>query len=237
MRSAPAVGQAMGRDRKPRRAARAGCVALVFLLGAMENAAAQSLIDALFGREQRSEAPRAEAPRAYAPQHGYTGRDQAGSVRPWASDPVRMSSRPAASTAYCVRLCDGRYFPLQRHGETSPADLCSAVCPASRTKVFMGSEIDSARAPDGTRYASLTTAFVYRARLVPDCTCNGQTSFGLAALDPATDPTLRPGDLVATKDGLMAFRGARRHGVAAFTPVDRSRLAREQLGAVTVAGR
>ena len=145
-------------------------------------------------------------------------------------------SRAGGALAYCVRLCDGRYFPLQRHGDVTPAEQCSAFCPASRTKVFFGADIEGARAADGTRYVSLDKAFLYRDRLVPDCTCNGKTSFGLAPLDPATDPTLRPGDMVATKDGLMSFQGAHRHG-AMFTPVDRSRLARERLGGIAVAGR
>ena len=206
---------------------------LVGLAGTVDTAAAQSLFDALFGGRQ----PRAEA-RAYAP-HGYAdpGRDGSGPLAPSASDPGRMASLPAASRTYCVRLCDGRYFPLQRHGDSTPAELCGAVCPASRTKVFTGGDIEGARAPDGTRYSALDTAFVYRQRLVPDCTCNGKTAFGLAPLDPATDPTLKPGDLVATKNGLMAFHGSRRHGMAEFTPLDRSRLARERLGEVAVAGR
>ena len=40
------------------------------------------------------------------------------------------------SVAYCVRLCDGRYFPIQRHANASPAQLCSAFCPAAKTQVF-----------------------------------------------------------------------------------------------------
>jgi len=183
----------------------------------------------------------AAAAHGYAP-HSYAdpGRDGSG---PFASSSElgRMAapsgaSRAGGGLAYCVRLCDGRYFPLQRHGDMTPAEQCGAFCPASRTKVFFGADIEGARAADGTRYASFDKAFVYRDRLVPDCTCNGKTSYGLAALDPTTDPTLRPGDMVATKDGLMTFQGARRHG-AAFTPVDRSRLTRERLGGIAVAGR
>ena len=216
----------------------AWCLGLAGLVAAGDSATAQSLFEALFGARQ----PRAEAARAYAP-HGYAdpGRDESD---PFARGPGpgRMAAsagagRPGGTHAYCVRLCDGRYFPLQRHGDTTPAELCGAVCPASRTKIFFGSDIEGARAHDGTRYSALDTAFVYRQRLVPDCTCNGKTAFGLAPLDPASDPTLRPGDIVATKDGLMTFQGSRRRGAAAFTPIDRSRLARERLGQVTVAGR
>ena len=47
-------------------------------------------------------------------------------------------------TVYCVRTCDGRYFPLQRHAGTSPAELCQSFCPAAKTMVFSGSKIDTA---------------------------------------------------------------------------------------------
>jgi hypothetical protein len=48
----------------------------------------------------------------------------------------------------------------------------------------------------------------------------------------ASDPTLRPGDIVVTKDGLMAYTG--KSGQAgAFTPVDAARISAE-LNSVTV---
>jgi Protein of unknown function (DUF2865) len=164
------------------------------------------------------------------------------------SDPLdffRSQEQPTSigGPAFCVRLCDGRYFPLQRQGEMAPAELCNAFCPAARTKVFFGGDIAGARAPDGTRYSNLDTAFVYRDRLVADCTCNGRTNHGLVTLDATRDPTLRPGDIVATKDGLLAFQGSRaRRGAetADFTPIDRSRLSRDlrqRLGSVAVSGR
>jgi hypothetical protein len=53
---------------------------------------------------------------------------------------------------------------------------------------------------------------------VAGCTCNGRNAFGLAHIDPASDPTLRPGDIVATKTGLVAFTGSR-NKVADFTPI------------------
>jgi hypothetical protein len=68
--------------------------------------------------------------------------------------------------------------------------------------VFNGSAIDHAVAGNGTRYASLENAFVYREKIVPGCTCNGRDSFGLAKIDVAHDPTLRQGDIVATGDNV-----------------------------------
>ena len=130
------------------------------------------------------------------------------------------------SVAFCVRLCDGQHFPLEHIANATPVETCRAMCPASKTKVFFGSEIDHAVGRNGERYADLDNAFVYRKQLVANCTCNGKDAFGLAPLDIKSDPTLRPGDIVATKNGLMAFSG-KRGNTAAFTPVDASTLAAE----------
>jgi len=129
----------------------------------------------------------------------------------------------APEVAYCVRLCDGRYFPIQRHAGNNPVQLCSGMCPASKTKIFNGTEIDHATASDGKRYADLDNAFVYRQRLVDNCTCNGKDAFGTARVDLTSDPTLRVGDIIATVDGLAKVSrvpGARK--TAAFTPIDPS---------------
>ena len=45
---------------------------------------------------------------------------------------------------------------------------------------------------------------MYRQKIVEGCTCNGKDSFGLARIDVASDPTLRPGDIVATGDNVKA---------------------------------
>jgi hypothetical protein len=90
---------------------------------------------------------------------------------------------------------------MQRHAGATPVQLCSAFCPAASTQVFSGATIDHAVAPNGARYAALENAFVYRKTIVPGCTCNGRDAFGLAHVDVAKDPTLRPGDVVVTARG------------------------------------
>ena len=121
---------------------------------------------------------------------------------------------------FCVRLCDGQHFPLERTLYATPVETCRAMCPASKTKVFFGGGIDHASARDGQRYTDLDSAYVYRDHLVPNCTCNGKDAFGLAPFDANNDPTLRPGDIVSTKDGFVAYVGKRGGQVAEFTPVD-----------------
>jgi hypothetical protein len=131
----------------------------------------------------------------------------------------RGSGSTGHSVAFCVRLCDGKGFPMERHANATPVETCQALCPASKTKVYFGTEIDGSVARDGTRYAGLENAFLYRKQLVANCTCNGRDAFGLAPFQMATDPTLRPGDIVVTNTGLMAYTG--KSGPAgAFTPVD-----------------
>jgi len=170
-------------------------------------AAAQSLFDFFFNGARPSPPPSATA---YAdPQSDSLG------AKP--SDPgPRVETGPAVS--YCVRLCDGRFFPIQRSAAT-PVEICNSFCPASRTKIFSGSSIDHAVAHDGTRYADLANAFVYRNHLVPGCSCNGKDAFGLAPMKAADDPTLRQGDVVATQDGFVAYSGSHKRS-ADFTPIN-----------------
>ena len=136
--------------------------------------------------------------------------------------PVAASSGAGFSSGpgFCVRSCDGKYFPLMR-GTASPTQMCQAFCPASPTVVFFGSSIDAAYAASGERYADSENAFAYRKALRADCTCNGRTPAGLAAVDLALDDTLRPGDVIATTDGLVAYSGMRvgNDQTRDFTPV------------------
>jgi hypothetical protein len=142
---------------------------------------------------------------------------------PFNNNPESPSPRPVVASsgpAFCVRSCDGKYFPLMR-GAASPAQMCQAFCPASSTKVFFGSSIDSAYAASGERYADSENAFAYRKALRADCTCNGHNPAGLAPVDLALDGSLRPGDVLATTDGLVAYSGIRvgNDQTPDFTPV------------------
>jgi hypothetical protein len=111
--------------------------------------------------------------------------------------------------AFCVRSCDGKYFPVHARGNATPAQLCQAFCPASTTKVYFGGNIDYATSASGERYASSENAFAYRKALRADCTCNGRDPGGLAPIDISLDGSLRPGDVVATASGLVADVRAR----------------------------
>jgi hypothetical protein len=167
----------------------------------------QSSFNFFFGGFQRPSAPPSAS--AYAPE------------TPPRPDNVAPHGESGSGLAYCVRLCDGKFFPIPR-GNASAVETCSSFCPASQTKIFSGGgSIDHAVARDGSRYSELAAAFLFRTRIVPGCTCNGRDAFGLASVKPAEDPTLRAGDVVATDAGFMAYSGGGKRN-ANFTPIDRA---------------
>jgi hypothetical protein len=169
----------------------------IMLMMATSVPASAGFFDFLFGR--RHSAP---PPQAVPDKPRDTPRES------WRSGP-RISGGLGAASTYCVRLCDGRYFPIQRSTTAPAPTVCSALCPAAPTKVFFGSDVARATASDGSKYEDLPNAFVYRDKTVDGCSCNGRTPYGLASLDPQDDPTLRPGDLIATTAGLVRSEGAR----------------------------
>lgn len=192
-------------------ALRTWALAVATIVVSVNSAPAGDFFQFFFGGSPPHPSTREWSPTAYADP-----------ATPFRNRALREPSSTLSSgdVAYCVRLCDGRYFPIQRHVGADPAQLCTGMCPASKTKIFNGTDIDHASGNDGKRYADLENAFVYRQRLVDNCTCNGKDAFGTAHIDLASDPTLRAGDIVATANGLAKVSGARK--AAAFTPIDKS---------------
>ena len=135
--------------------------------------------------------------------------------------PTERQRYSGGGQAYCVRTCDGRYFPVAASDNASRASSCNSFCPASETKVFYGSNIDDAATETGNSYSELPNAFRYRTELVAGCTCNGRDQIGLAPVKIEDDPTLRKGDIVAGDNGLLvAGRSADRRGASLnFSPV------------------
>ncbi len=175
-------------------------------------ASAEGLFDMLFGGIQKQQQRQA------SPQANFFA-DPFG-LNQQAATPPRQVASGGSGPAFCVRSCDGKYFPLMR-GNSSPAQMCQALCPASTTKIFFGSTIDGASSTTGERYADTENAFAYRKALRADCTCNGRDPAGLAPVDLTFDNSLRPGDVIATTSGLVAYSGVRvgASQTPEFTPV------------------
>jgi hypothetical protein len=211
----------------------AGLVAAVLLtLAPAKPAAAQGLFQSLFGelgRALQGRLPEREHVPAFAEPFGDFGRPA----------PPTMRTETGPAQAYCVRTCDGHFFPVRAQPGLSVAEACHAFCPASETRLYSGGMIDYAVARDGSRYADLPNAFVYRKQLVAGCTCNGHDQFGLARININNDPTLRPGDVVSNGKGMVAFTG-RQNQTAQFTPAGNyphfSRDYRSQLSAMETRG-
>ena len=89
---------------------------------------------------------------------------------PFPNDDAPRTTRAPRSygggTAYCVRGCDGRYFPAQGNDAESKAQSCKSFCPASETSLVYGSNIDDATTDSGKSYSDLPNAFRYRNEIV-----------------------------------------------------------------------
>jgi hypothetical protein len=157
---------------------------------------------------------------------------------PSGSDEGQVELPRRGGPAWCVRGCDGRYFPIAGPDNRSRTKSCSSFCPASPTMLVYGNDINDATTEDGEPYSQLPNAFRYRNELVAGCTCNGKDSVGLASIPIDNDPTLRKGDLVAGEKGLeVVTRDASRGGGASVTPLSRSAQARYRSLPVVAAGR
>lgn len=180
-------------------------------------ASAEGLFDFFFsgGQNQRQQQQQQSNPAAnfFA--------DPFGLNQPAAPPPRPVASYGGSGPAFCVRSCDGRYFPLLARGGSTPASMCQAFCPTTATRVFSGSSIDGAVASNGERYADSDNAYAYRKGFRADCTCNGRNPAGLAPVDLSLDTSLRAGDVIATTTGLVAYSGIRvgANQTAEFTPV------------------
>ena len=205
---------------------RGAAVAGLVVFGFGSAAQAQDFFSGLFGGFQQ---PR------YAPmQRAFPFASEGDYAAPRRYRPVQRATASAGGQAYCVRTCDGRYFPISATGDASKEATCNSFCPASETKVVYGSTIDGARTSGGKPYSELPNAFKFRTEIVNGCTCNGKDHFGLAKIKVEDDPTLRRGDIVASEDGLkVAGRIDRREGAVNFSPVSASSM-RAAFGKVPV---
>lgn len=190
--------------------------AVIALVGAASAAQAQDFFSALFGGMGggRSRAPEMSMPFA----------DDGFSNVPQERRPRQVVNGGGGRQAYCVRTCDGRYFPISASDNASRAASCNNFCPSSETKVVYGSSIDQAATDSGKPYSELPNAYKYRTELVAGCTCNGKDQIGLAPIKLENDPTLRKGDIVAGADGLMVTsRSADKRGASLeMSPVSAS---------------
>ncbi|GJE55667.1 DUF2865 domain-containing protein [Methylobacterium thuringiense] len=120
--------------------------------------------------------------------------------------PVLALQPAKGPQSVCVRTCDGYVFPLgARHSEKDVPlhqAACAAACPDAPTALYTmpwgKTELDQVVSLKGQPYLAAAWANVYRQKRVENCHCRTPGSVA-APLAIDHDPTLRVGDVVATK--------------------------------------
>jgi Protein of unknown function (DUF2865) len=151
------------------------------------------------------------------------------SVKLTLPSPIRSEVGRGGTVTYCVRTCDGFYFPIGHGSGSDVADAaaCNRLCPKAETKIYtgqIGGDIELARARDsGKRYAALGQALSYRKSLDKNCACTAN-GYGIATdFSVYRDGSLRVGDIVMTGKGMKVFNGGSfPYREANFTAINRS---------------
>ncbi|OAI26169.1 hypothetical protein A1351_15410 [Methylosinus sp. R-45379] len=176
-------------------------------------------------------------------RRAYVPRDRRGE-QPRASrggEPERSvyTETAAGGRSYCVRECDGYFFPVGLYSSAndtaSHQRACGRLCPGARTTLYVmrgGTDKmeDAVAARGGATYARLMAALQRKnegkaeGEKDKECSCHaGQTNeSSIEAI--YLDPTLRRGDAVMTTHGVEIFHGASRYPYSKsdFRPLARS---------------
>ncbi len=130
-----------------------------------------------------------------------------------------QTRRIAQPIAYCVRLCDGYYFPIGTGSDNFDKHeaSCNSMCPSSQTRVYVaptGSDEIGKASHRGQTYAHLGTAYNYRQKHDKICSCNPASpagGLGMFSPKPEEDVTLHRGDVVMTDAGFKSYAGGSAH--------------------------
>jgi len=109
---------------------------------------------------------------------------------------------------YCVRLCDGYYFPVIKSSHASRQESCEFSCPSSPVEYYDGGSISYARNHKGQRYSAQPFALAFKKNTVQNCSCNNpDTSQEFAIKMSRNDPTLVSGDIIIEENGAVVYSG------------------------------
>jgi Protein of unknown function (DUF2865) len=149
---------------------------------------------------------------------------------------MRAKDETSSGAEFCVRTCDGYYFPLIESERMTKQQSCEYACPTAPMGIYEGSTIETARNLAGGKYLSLPTAFSFRDKTTQKCSCNApehKQSFSMRVL--GADPSLRTGDIVFADHGAYVYERSK------LAPAERSTLlssrTREKIRALLVARR
>ena len=129
-------------------------------------------------------------------------------------------------TTFCVRTCDGYYFPMSP--ASSPADFsseqknCEASCPGTAVRLYHHRAVgeqpaDMVSSISGAPYSELPTAYLYRkpgTKRPPGCSCSAPKNFKIIAGNPPARTS------IVEAPGVPANPDAGRAPNAPATPVE-----------------
>lgn len=229
-----------------------GVVAALWTAGfdaVIRKAEAQDFFEQLFGwgQDHRYRSGASHAPRRYERRHirtshpatdrwGFSRRGD-GAVRraaPDGRDSDVIFESASASRSYCVRECDGYFFPVGLYAGASDSashqKTCNKLCPGAKTALYVlrpGSDKieDAAAARGGALYSRLVAALRDREGAGKTCSCRSASSSEAPMRAIYQDFTLRRGDAVMTPHGMQVFHGGPHypHTIGDFRPIAESR--------------
>lgn len=168
--------------------------------------AAEGLLEFLFGPEPTAQpAPR---PRDAPPPRRARVQGDLRFARPREGAGGNAFSSDPSAGGFCVRTCDGYYFPLIKSTRATRQQSCELACPSAQMEIFDGATIETARNRKGQRYSALPRAFAFRDKAAGACACNDpQTAQADLERSARNDPTLQSGDVVVETEGAFVYRG------------------------------
>jgi hypothetical protein len=189
----------------------AGALALaVAFISPLDTLAQGDFFDFLFGPDQPSAYPSRRSWRVTPPRQRQRPRAPKASIhheRRAAS--VQAETDSMSGGGYCVRACDGYYFPLIKSSLISGQQSCELACPSARVQLYEGESIEQARNAKGDRYSALPVAFSFRDKLTAGCSCTDPAaSHDYYLRLSRKDPTLRSGDVVIGQNGAFVYSGS-----------------------------
>jgi hypothetical protein len=177
------------------------------LVSPFDTLAQGDFFDDLFGPEPYSAYPARPSWRVTHPRP--RPRAPKAAIRRERATEVHAETDSMAGGGYCVRACDGYYFPLIKSSLISGQQSCELACPSARVELYEGESIEEARNAKGGRYSALPAAFSFRDKLTAGCSCiNPTTSHDYFLKLSRRDPTLQAGDVVIGPKGAFVYSGS-----------------------------
>lgn len=195
----------------------------ISLLSGVQNLCAQSFLDELFGPDESVSSRKASGRNGDAGAHGGRGGQEHGHgsrADHGQQDGGRENDGASfgSGTEFCVRTCDGYFFPLIKSAQQTKQASCEYACPSAPVAYYHGASIESARNLKGEKYTALPTAFKFREKVSQGCTCHPPEESQENSLKiVSNDPTAHSGDIVVGQKGALVYQGKQ------AIPIDRSR--------------